>query len=109
MAVGNDGEDTKNFDFECTQDDGKYVPNLMCVVQNESCDEKVFSGPNNKDEFCTWVFQQKNANTMFVAHNFQTYDGYFILQYLYKNGITSEIITRGAKIILLLLLLFKDI
>jgi hypothetical protein len=25
--------------------------------------------------------------------------GYFILQYLYKNGITPEIITRGAKIL----------
>ena len=101
VAVDNDVEDTKNlmfFDFECTQDDGKHVPNL-CVVQNESGDEKVFSSPNTKDEFCTWVFQQENANTTFVAHIFQAYDGYFILQYLYKNGITPEIITRGAKII----------
>ena len=31
------------FDFECTQDDRKHVPNL-CVVQNESGDEVVFSG-----------------------------------------------------------------
>jgi hypothetical protein len=99
--VENDVEDTKNlmfFDFECTQDDGKHIPNL-CVVQNESGDEKVFPGPNTKDEFCTWVFQQENANTTFVAHNFQDYDGYFILQYLYKSGITPEIITRGAKIL----------
>ena len=46
VAVENDVEDTKNlmfFDFECTQDDGKHVSNL-CVVQNESGDEKVFSG-----------------------------------------------------------------
>ena len=101
VAVENDVEDTKNlmfFDFECTQDDGKHVPNL-CVVQNESGDEKVFSGPNTKDEFCEWMFQQENANTTFVAHNFQAYDGYFILQYLYKKGITPEIITRGAKIL----------
>ena len=101
VAVDNDVEDTKNlmfFDFECTQDDGQHIPNL-CLVQNESGDEKVFSGPNTKDEFCTWVFQQENANTTFVAHNFQAYDGYFILQYLYKNGITPEIITRGAKIL----------
>ena len=42
VAVDNDEEDTKNlmfFDFECTQDDGKHIPNL-CVVQNESGDEK---------------------------------------------------------------------
>jgi hypothetical protein len=86
------------FDFECTQDGGKHSPNL-CVVQSESGDENVFSGPNTKDKFCTWVFQQENANTTFVAHNIQAYDGYFILQYLYKNGITPEIITRGAKIL----------
>ena len=99
VAVDNDVEDTKNLMFfECTQDDGKHIPNL-CVVQNESGDEKVFSGPNTKDEFCTWVFQQENANTTFIAHNFQAYDGYFVLQYLYKNGITPEIITRGAKIL----------
>ena len=54
---------------------------------------------STKDEFCKWVFEDKNANTTFVAHNFQAYDGYFILQYLYKNGITPEIITRGAKIL----------
>ena len=101
VAVDNDVEDTKNlmfFDFECTQDDGKHIPNI-CVVQKESGDEKVFSGPNTKDEFCEWMFQQENANTTFVAHNFQAYDGHFILQYLYKNGITPEIITRGAKIL----------
>ena len=43
VAVDNDVEDSQNlmfFDFECTQDDGKHIPNL-CVVQNESGDEKV--------------------------------------------------------------------
>jgi hypothetical protein len=99
MAVDNNVEDTKSlmfFDFEYAQDDGEHIPNL-CVVQSKSGDEKVFSGPNTNDEFFTWVFQQENANTTFVAHNFQAYDGYFILQYLYKNCIPPEIITRGAK------------
>jgi hypothetical protein len=39
------------FVFECLQDGGKHIPNL-CVVQNESGDETVFSGPNTNDEFC---------------------------------------------------------
>jgi hypothetical protein len=52
-----------------------------------------------KEEFCDWLFQKENANTTFVAHNFQAYDGYFILQYLYNNGVTPEVITRGAKIL----------
>ena len=97
---GNDerGENLMFFDFECTQDDGQHIPNL-CVVQNESGDEKVFLGSNTKDEFCEWLFAQENANTTFIAHNFQAYDGYFILQHLYKNGIVPEVITRGAKIL----------
>jgi hypothetical protein len=86
------------FDFECTLDDGQHIPNL-CVVQNESGDKMVFSGLNTKEEFCDWLFQKENANTTFVAHNFQAYDGYFILQYLYNNGVTPEVITRGAKIL----------
>ena len=34
-----------------------------------------------------------------MAHNFQGYDGYFILQYLYKNGVVPEVIMRGAKLL----------
>ena len=103
VAVENDVQDRQEqnlifFDFECTQDHGEHIPNL-CVAQNESGEEFVFSGTSTKDEFCKWIFEDKNANTTFVAHNFQAYDGYFILQYLYKNGITPEIITRGAKIL----------
>ena len=86
------------FDFECLQDGGKHIPNL-CVVQNESGDETVFSGPNTNDEFCEWLFQPQHAKTTFIAHNLQAYDGYFILQYLYKQGITPQMITRGAKVL----------
>ena len=34
-----------------------------------------------------------------MDHNFQGYDGYFILQYLHKNGLVPEVIMRGAKIL----------
>ena len=50
------------FDFECTQDDEEHIPNL-CVSQNESGEEFVFCGRNTKEEFCKWVFEDKNANT----------------------------------------------
>ena len=32
-----------------------------------------------------------------MAHNFQGYDSYFILQYLREQGVMSEVITRGGK------------
>ena len=70
---GDNGSDEREqtlmfFDFECTLDDGQHTPNL-CVVQNESGDEMVFSGLNTKEEFCDWLFLKENANTTFVAHS----------------------------------------
>jgi hypothetical protein len=85
------------FDFECTQKGEEHVPNL-CVVHNGNADEWVFSGPNTRDNFCEWLFQAQNAGSIVVAHNFQSYDGYFILQYLHKKGIVPELIMRWAKL-----------
>ena len=45
------------FDFECTQEGGEHIPNV-CAVHNESGDEKVFSGPNTRDDFYEWLFQE---------------------------------------------------
>ena len=91
---------------EASEDDGlrmhtrgrEHIPNL-CVVYNESGDEKVFSGSNTRDDFCEWLFQEQNSGSIVMAHNFQGYDGYFILQYLHKNGLVPEVIMRGAKIL----------
>ena len=88
------------FDFECTQEDGEHVPNL-CVVHDENGQEWVFSGPKTRDDFCEWLFQEQNSDSIVMAHNFQGYDGYFILQYLHKNGMVPEVIMRGGKILTL--------
>ena len=86
------------FDFECIQESGTHVPNL-CVVHDEAGNEKVFRGEKTKDDFCEWLFQKENADSIVIAHNFQGYDDYFILQYLHKNGIVPEVIMRGAKLL----------
>ena len=88
------------FDFECIQEGGEHVPNL-CVVHDENGQEWVFSGANTRDEFCEWLFQEGNSGSVVLAHNFQGYDGYFILQYQYKNGLVPEVIMNGAKILTL--------
>ncbi len=36
-----------------------------------------------------------------MCHNFQGYDSYPILQYLYKNGILPSVVPNGAKIMAL--------
>jgi hypothetical protein len=42
-----------------------------------------------------------------LAHNFQGYDGYFIQQYLYEDGVIPEVLMRGAKILTLNVAMFK--
>ena len=86
------------FDFECIQENGTHEPNL-CVIQNEAGDEWVFQGDNTRNEFCEWLFTKEHEGCIVLAHNFQGYDGYFIQQYLYENGVIPEVIMRGAKIL----------
>ena len=85
------------FYFECIQETGRHVPNLV-VVQNAAGREWVFSGPNTCNEFCDWLFGGANNGTVCVAHNFKGYDSYFILKYLYDNRVLPKLIMNGAKV-----------
>ena len=64
----------------------------------ENCVERehVFSGESTLHNFCQWLFSEENFDST-VCHNFQGYDSYPILQYLYKNAIMPMIIPNGAK------------
>ena len=87
------------FDYECTQeDDGIHKPNL-CIIHNEAGDEWIFEGKNTNEDFCNWLFTKEHQGCIVVAHNFQGYDGYFIQNFLNKNGVKYDIILRGAKIL----------
>ena len=94
------------FDFECRQENGNHEPNL-CVIQNEAGDEWVFEGDNTRNEFCEWLFTKEHAGCTVMAHNFQGYDSYFILQYLRENGVKYDVIMRGAKVLTLSVSMFK--
>ena len=94
------------FDFECRQENGTHEPNL-CIIQNEAGDEWVFKGDHTRNEFCEWLFTKEHAKCIIVAHNFQGYDSYFILQYLRENGVKYDIIMRGAKVLSLSVPIFN--
>ena len=94
------------FDFECRQEDGIHEPNL-CIVHNEMGVEWIFRGENTNLEFCKWLFVKDHENCVFVAHNFQGYDGYFIQNYLNKNGVEYKVIMSGAKILTLTVPMFN--
>ena len=86
------------FDLECTQEGGIHTANL-CIVHNEAGYEQLFRGANTIADFCRWLFTKEHRKCIVVAHNFQGYDGYFIQNYLNKNGVKYEVILRGAKIL----------
>ena len=94
------------FDFECRQENGNHEPNL-CIVQNEAGDEWIFQGDNTRDEFCEWLFTTEHANCKVMAHNFQGYDSYFVLQYLREHGVKYDVIMRGAKVLSLTVDIFN--
>ena len=93
------------FDYECTQENGTHEPNL-CVVHNEMGEEWVFSGESTNYDFCKWLFTKEHKNHIFVAHNFQGYDGYFIQNFLNANGVKYNVIMTGAKIVTLTVPMF---
>ncbi|XP_032240658.2 uncharacterized protein LOC116619717 [Nematostella vectensis] len=48
--------------------------------------------------FCDWLFGGSNGGYTCLAHNFKGYDSYFILEYLFENGIKPNVIFTGGKV-----------
>jgi hypothetical protein len=94
------------FDYECRQETGVHEPNL-CIVHNEQGDEWCFSGESTNVDFCEWLFTKEHRNCVFIAHNFQGYDGYFIQNFLCENGVKYDVIMSGAKIVTLTVPMFN--
>ena len=84
------------FDFEATQEHGIHHPNL-CVVHDEEKEVALFQGKDTVKQFCEWLFTKEHKGCIVVAHNFQGYDGYFIVDHLVQNAIKYDIIYNGAK------------
>ena len=84
------------FYLECRQENGTHEPNL-CVVQNEAGDEWIFESDTTQKNFCKWLFTDDHIGCTVMAHNFQGYDSYFVLQYLREQGVMYEVIMRGGK------------
>ena len=87
------------FDYECQQETGKHIPNLV-VVHDEEGEELVFEGDEWNDEFCKWVFDDaRDVEAMVIAHNFGKYDGTFVLKWLLERGVRCTPLMKGGKII----------
>ena len=84
------------FDFECNQERGIHEANL-CVVYDEEGEVKVFRGKNTVRDFCRWLFTPEHHKCIVIAHNFQGYDSYPILNHLNQEAIPYDVIYNGAK------------
>ena len=88
------------FDFECNQERGIHEVNL-CVVYDEEKERAVFRGKNTVKDFCKWLFTREHDKCIVIAHNFQGYDSYPILNQLNQEAIPYDVIYNGAKCVTL--------
>ncbi len=103
------------FDYEAYQcpDKLKHIANLViaekvCIscINKETCkmDCKVYKFFDN-NTFCKWLFGKSNFNFTAIAHNFQGYDGIFLMEYIHSTIISTEskpeVILNGTKILTL--------
>jgi len=102
------------FDYEASQEKFDHDPNLVCALKlcmdcldvsdfNEikcknECGKYEFT---KNDEFCYWLFQQKNFTA--IAHNMKGYDGVFIMNYIINNILPKDpqpvVIANGSKLL----------
>ena len=82
------------YDFETNQETGVHVVNWV------DCED--FHGNKNTfetiDEFCQFVFKEKNKGFTFIAHNAKGYDAQFIRNWCIENGMKPYCIYNGTKI-----------
>lgn len=89
------------FDLEARQDQGTHVANL-CVYQTDEGQERIIKG-----EDCVKTFiedlkeftEEDTRQVIVIAHNLQAYNGYFVIQEMYKDNKTVKQIRCGAKIL----------
>ena len=103
---------------ECQLDDDKKHIRNLCVAHKVcnkcmeqpitdpgcTCDDRqqvIFRGEDSFADFCMWLFSGQNKDAICLAHNAQAYDLYLILGYFHENGIKSDIIQNGRKILCL--------
>ena len=93
------------FDIEARQDTGQHVANLVCAETDQSDEQFTFKGDKCLEQFLAFVHgiaNQKNVSkTIVVAHNFKGYDGYMVMEELYRQHATNlEMIVNGAKLLM---------
>ena len=90
------------FDVEAMQDTGHHVPNLV-IAETEDDERPVrFKGEHCIRDFLEWLdtlTEEDTRNVTVLAHNFQGYDGYFIMNEYHQQHRIVEQVRNGAKLL----------
>ena len=90
------------FDIEAMQPHEKHIPNLVVAETEDDEPPQRFSGPCCIRDFLEWLDTLTLHDTRQVnvlAHNFQGYDGYFVIrQYYWDNRIVQQL-RNGCKLL----------
>ena len=90
------------FDIEAMQDDEKHVANLL-VAETENDDRPVrFKGANCIRDFLDLLetlTEEDTRDLIVMAHNFQGYDEYFIVDQYHQQCQSLDQIRNGAKML----------
>ncbi|CAH3187380.1 unnamed protein product, partial [Porites lobata] len=85
------------FDCECMQEGGEaHRVNLVCA--ETSLDDQRYQFPSMQ-EFMAWVWHLRVTDPgrrpfVVIAHNFQGYDGYLLLEELYRQAVAPGVPSR---------------
>ena len=89
-------------DCECMQEGSEaHRVNLVCA--ETSLNNQRYQFPSMQ-EFMAWIWQLRVTDPghrpfVLIAHNFQGYDGYLLLEELYKQAVAPSQIVNGAKLL----------
>ena len=90
------------FDIEAMQPDQQHIANLL-VAETEDDDQPMcFPGPSCTRDFLEWLDTLTLNDTREVnvlAHNFQGYDGYFVVQQYHSDNRIVQQLRNGCKLL----------
>jgi len=89
------------FDIEAMQDTNHHMPNLLVAETEHDDRPEHFRGENCIKSFLEWLDTLTRNGTRpltVIAHNFQGYDGYFIVDEYHRQQRVLEQVRNGAKL-----------
>ena len=90
------------FDIESRQEDGQRIPNLVVAETEVEEDPFRFQGETCLQQFTTWLdyLAEETGHPLTVlAHNFQGYDSYPLVEEYHRQKRVLEQTRNGAKIL----------